>query len=214
MIPLSDSHSAGKFPLWVIAVITANIYIFFLQITAVNPDVFIAQYALIPSLVDLSSPQTLVPFLTSQFLHGGFIHIISNMLFLWVFGDNVESRLGFFLFPLFYLLSGAVGGFTQYIFMPTSDVPMIGASGAIAGVLGGYLAMFPRHTVKTLVPVFGLPAIINVPAYFMLFYWFLTQIFAGSASMAVSPQDIGGIAYFAHIGGFLTGFVSAKLLKQ
>ena len=101
MIPLRDSHPANIFPFWVLTIIGINIYVFFLELTSANSDVFITQYALIPTLVDFSNYQTLIPFITSQFLHGGFVHIISNMLFLWIFGDNVEGRLGFFFFPIF-----------------------------------------------------------------------------------------------------------------
>ncbi len=223
MIPLSDSHPAGKFPFWVILIIAINVYVFYLQLTTPNPDAFIApatnsfiaQYALIPSLVDFSDWATLTPFITSQFLHGGFLHIISNMLFLWIFGDNVEARWGNILFPLFYLTAGVAGGLAQYVFMPDSGLPMLGASGAIAGVLGAYFAWFPHHSVKTLVPIFGFFTIINVPASIMLFYWIATQFLSGAFSVGISMgEDIGGVAYFAHIGGFIAGFILAKFLPM
>lgn len=212
MIPLSDSHPAGKFPFWVILIIIANVYFFYLELTALNFEAFVSQYALIPALVDFSNPLTLIPFITSQFLHGGFIHIISNMLFLWIFGDNIEARLGKIFFPFFYLGSGVAGGLAQYLIMPDSSIPMLGASGAIAGVLGAYLAIFPHHTIKTLIPVFGFPTVVNIPASIMLFYWFFTQLLAGSTSFAVA-SDVGGVAYFAHIGGSAAGFIGAKLLS-
>lgn len=214
MIPLSDSHPAGKFPLWVILIITINIYVFFQEITSPNPDAFITQYALIPSFVDFSYLPTLFPFVTSQFLHGGFLHIISNMLFLWVFGDNVEAKTGFFIFPFFYLIAGIVGGLAQYFLIPDSTIPMLGASGAIAGVLGAYFAWFPHHSVKTLVPLFGFFTIINIPASFMLFYWFITQILSSSFSAISTYQNTGGVAYLAHIGGFIAGFLMAKIIKE
>lgn len=214
MIPLRDSHPTGKFPFWVLAIISANVYVFFLELTAPDPDLFIAQYALIPNLIDLFSPKTLWPFITSQFLHGGFIHIISNMLFLWVFGDNVEDRLGFLLFPIFYLASGVAGGLSQYLFIPDSGVPMLGASGAIAGVLGAYFALFGQHTVKTLVPIFGFFTVIDIPASVMLFYWFFTQLFAGAASITIATEGVGGIAFFAHAGGFVFGFLVVKFIPQ
>lgn len=212
MIPLSDSHPAGRFAFWTITIIIINIYIFFLELTAPNTDAFINQYGLIPSLINFDNYPSLLPFITSQFLHGGFLHIISNMLFLWVFGDNVEAKVGYLTFPLLYLGSGVIGAFSQYLLDPSSTIPMIGASGAVAGVLGAYLAMFPHHTIKTLVPFFGFLTIINVPASFMLIYWFITQIFSGSLS--ITTLDQGGVAYFAHIGGFAFGYIFAKLFPN
>jgi membrane associated rhomboid family serine protease len=211
MIPLKDSEPSGIFPFWVLTIIGLNIYMFFLELTAPDLDIFITQYALIPSQVDFSSLTSLYPFVTSQFLHGGFLHIISNMLFLWIFGDNVEGRFGFLLFPLIYLASGVAGALTQYFFMPQSSIPMLGASGAIAGILGAYFAWFGHHTVKTLVPVFGFITVMNIPASVMLLYWFITQIFSGVASIAYTTADVGGVAFFAHAGGFGFGWIAAKL---
>ncbi len=213
MIPISDSHPAGKFPFWVIVIIVLNVYFFYLELTAPSTDFFISQYALIPAAVDFSNLSSLTPFITSQFLHGGFLHIISNMLFLWVFGDNVEAKMGKLIFPFIYLLSGVVGGFAQYIFIPDSTIPMLGASGAVAGVLGAYFAWFPHHSVKTLVPVFGFLTVVNIPASFMLFYWFITQLFSGAFSLGIDQGAMGGVAYFAHIGGFATGFFFAKIIS-
>lgn len=210
MLPLSDSHPAGKFPFWVIIIIALNIYAFFLQLTSANSDAFVMQFALIPSLVNFSDLSTLIPFITSQFLHGGFLHIGSNMLFLWVFGDNVEAKFGNFFFPIFYLLSGVVGGLAQYLYIPDSNIPMLGASGAVAGVLGAYFVYFPHHSIKTLVPFLGFLTVINVPASFMLFYWIITQFFSGAFSVT-QTADVGGVAYFAHIGGFITGWFCAKI---
>jgi membrane associated rhomboid family serine protease len=115
VIPLSDSHPAGRFPFWTILIILANVFIFYLQLTSPDLDAFILKYALVPSFVDINNFSTFWPFVTSQFLHGGFLHIISNMLFLWIFGDNVEGRMGFLLFPIIYLASGVIGGLAQYI---------------------------------------------------------------------------------------------------
>lgn len=213
MIPLKDSHPSGIFPFWTLAIIATNIYFFFIEITSINPDAFINQYALIPSLVNLNDLSSLYPFVTSQFLHAGFLHIISNMLFLWVFGDNVEAKFGILLFPLIYLLSGVVGGFSQYILSPTSDIPMLGASGAVAGILGAYLVFFPHHSVKTLIPIFGFVSIVDIPATMMLIYWIVTQLFAGAFSLPGISESVGGVAYFAHIGGFVTGFIAAKLIS-
>ncbi|TSC86617.1 MAG: rhomboid family protein [Microgenomates group bacterium Gr01-1014_7] len=213
MIPLRDSHPANIFPFWVIAIIAANICVFFLEISAPDPETFISQFALIPRLIDFSLPETLFPFISSQFLHGGFIHIISNMLFLWIFGDNVEGRLGFLFFPVFYLASGAAGAFAQYILMPAGDIPMLGASGAIAGVLGAYFALFSHHTIKTLVPIFGFFTVVDIPASVMLFYWFITQLFSGTASIVADTASMGGVAFFAHAGGFVFGWVVGRFFR-
>ncbi len=208
MIPLDDDDSPGGIPFWTIALIALNVIVFFVEITSVDPEGFIARYALIPANVSLGNPATWMQFITSQFLHGGFLHIISNMLFLWVFGDNVEKRLGFFAFPIFYLLAGVVGGLTQFILSPDSTIPMLGASGAIAGVLGAYYALFPTHKIKTLVPVIGFVSVVSIPASIMLIYWFITQIFSGATSIGAEG---GGVAYFAHIGGFVTGWIIGKM---
>lgn len=213
MIPLHDSQKTYKFPFWTYLLIAINIFVFYQEFISPNPDGFITQYALIPSMIDFSNLQTLYPFITNQFLHAGIIHILSNMWFLKIFGDNVEERMGFIIFPLFYLLAGIAAGLAQYIIASDSQIPMLGASGAVAGVLGAYFAMFPHHKVSTLVPIFGLFTIINLPASLMLIYWFITQLFSGTASLA-STSDVGGVAWFAHIGGFATGWIIAKLFPK
>lgn len=213
MLPLSDTKTSGKFPFWVLMLIALNVWVFFLELNSANIELFIGQFALIPHLVNFNALESLTPFVTSQFLHGGFIHIISNMWFLWIFGDNVQERLGFLFFPIFYLMAGVAGGLLQYFFMADSNIPMLGASGAIAGVLGAYLALFPKHNIKTLVPIFGFFTVINLPASMMLFYWFFTQLFAGAASIAVATTSAGGVAFMAHVGGFIFGWLVGKLVK-
>lgn len=211
MIPLKDSQSTNTIPIWVFAFITLNLVIFFMQFTSPSNLEFINKYALIPNLVDFSKLSTLYPFITSQFLHGGILHLLSNMWFLWIFGDNVEEKFGRIFFPLVYIFSGIAGAFAQYLFMPNSAIPMIGASGAIAGILGAYFAWFPHHTIKSLVgiPFFGF-GLFDIPASIMLFYWLVTQFLSGVGNL-IPGQDIGGVAYFAHIGGFLAGYIIAKL---
>lgn len=213
MFPIQDTKTKGRFPFWVALIVSINVFVFFLEITSENLEGFISQYALIPELINFPHLETLIPFITSQFLHGGFIHIISNMWFLKIFGDNVEEKLGFFFFPIVYLLSGALGGFLQYFFMPQSSIPMLGASGGVAGVLGAYFVFFPHHKIKTLIPVFGLPAIIEIPASFMLIYWFFTQAFSGVASITVDVASGGGVAFMAHVGGFTFGWLIAKIFR-
>ena len=213
MFPLKDTEAAKIFPFWVILIITVNVYVFALEILAPDPDIFISRFAFIPANLSFMDPAALLPLLSAQFLHGGFIHIISNMWFLWVFGKNIENRLGFF-FPFFYIFSGVAGNITQYLISSASSFPIIGASGAIAGVLGAYLALFPSHKIKTLIFVLFFASVIEIPVSFMLFYWLITQLFSGAASVSmVSAENIGGVAYFAHIGGFAVGWLFGKLLR-
>lgn len=210
MIPLKDNNRIPKFPFWTIGIILLNIYIFYLELNYLDPDRFINTHALIASQVNFLNIQSLFPFISSQFLHGGFLHIISNMTFLWVFGNNIEAVLGFRSFPIFYLLSGVVAGLTQYFFSPTDSIPMLGASGAVAGVLGAYFARFPYNKIKTLVLIFVFITIVDIPAFALLFFWFVTQFFSGVASITFN-SGMGGIAFLPHIGGFLFGWLAAIL---
>lgn len=210
MFPISDTRTSGRFPFWVFLFISINIFVFIIEFSAPNLNQIISQYALIPSQLNFLKIESLTPFITSQFLHGGFMHILSNMWFLWIFGDNVEEKFGSLLFPIFYLLSGIAGGLAQYLLNPQSDIPMLGASGAIAGVLGAYMSFFPKHTIKTLIPIFGFFTTANIPASVMLFYWFFTQLFSGTATIIASTESLGGIAFFAHVGGFAAGFILAR----
>lgn len=214
MLPLQDTKSTGgSFPFWVVVIVALNLYVFYLEFTARNIDVFISRFALIPALVDFSNPSTLLPFITNQFLHGGFIHILSNMWFLWVFGDNIEDRFGLFFFPIFYLAAGFLGNFLQYLLDPTINIPILGASGAIAGVLGAYYALFPHNKVKTLIFIFLFVTIVEIPASLMLFYWFVIQLFSGAVAISQFTQEGSGVAYFAHIGGFALGWIVGKLIN-
>lgn len=208
MFPISDSAKTTRFPVLNFTIIIFTVYIFIKQLTSPNQDIFIMHYALIPAMVNFFDFSSLEPFVTAIFLHGGFLHIISNLWFLWIFGDNVEVKLGFILFPILYLGAGIIGNFLQYVLIPTSNIPMLGASGAIAGVLGAYYVFFPSSKVKTFIPIFGfLPAIINIPAPFMLGYWFILQIILGVSSFSLASQ--GGVAFWAHIGGFVFGVLFA-----
>lgn len=213
MIPIADSEKSRRFPFLNILFIGLNVLAFYLQITALNPEAFIYKYALVPSEIDFSNFATLYPFVTSMFLHGGFLHIGSNMLFLWVFGDNVEGHLPPFVYLFLYLGAGIVGSLAQYFMDPTSTIPMLGASGAVAGALGAYFTLFPHHKIKTLVilPIFI--TIIEISAVFMLGYWILLQLISGAGSVGL-PADQGGVAYFAHIGGFAFGYIFAKIFAK
>lgn len=212
MFPLRDSHHPSKTAFITIALIILNVYFFIQEMMAPDLEKFISQYALVPSLIDFSNIETLKPFITSQFLHAGLFHLISNMWFLKIFGDNVEEVFGSYIFLIIYLASGVAGGLLQYFFSPTSEIPMLGASGAVAGVLGAYLVWFPHHKIETLVP-FGLfMTTVNISASIMLFYWFVTQLFSGVGSIAYA--QLGGVAFWAHIGGFVFGYLASKMYSR
>ena len=212
MFPLRDHHPSHKFPIITIVFIVLNAVFFLLELSTPDLDAFLLQYALVPSQVNFANFMTLIPFFTSMFLHGGWLHIISNMWFLWIFGDNIEATLGHIGYIIFYILCGLAAGLLQYIIDPTSTIPMLGASGAIAGVLGGYLVLFPQAQVETLLTLGYFIRTINVPAYLMLGYWFVTQLFSGFGSIALSTQSEGGVAFFAHIGGFAAGWLIMTFL--
>lgn len=212
MFPLYDSIKFRKFPIINISLIVINILVFIQELLAPNPNVFISQYALTPAHVNFSNPITLLPFLTAMFLHGGWLHILSNMWFLWIFGDNVEGELGSLPYLGLYVISGLVGNFLQFLFMPGSTIPMLGASGAIAGSLGAYFILFPKARVKTLVFIFIFVTLIDIPAFIMLGYWFVLQIISGAETIGNAAS--GGVAFWAHIAGFMTGLLLAKILPK
>lgn len=212
MFPISDSVPSKKFPFINFGLIILTCFVFYMQLT--GPDEFTYKYALVPKDVNFASYYSLVQFVTSIFLHGGWLHIISNMWFLWIFGDNVEGSLGHIRYFLLYIISGLAGGLAQYVFMPASNIPMLGASGAVAGALGAYFLLFPHHKIKTLFPIFGFITFTNVSAYIMLGYWFILQIFSGAMSLPSSGTGEGGVAFWAHVGGFLTGLVIGRLFAR
>jgi membrane associated rhomboid family serine protease len=154
-----------------------------------------------------------LPFLTSLFLHGGWLHVIGNMWFLWIFGDNVEDRMGHFPFLLFYILSGVAAGLVHVRFNSGSTLPTVGASGAIAGVMAAYVLLFPTARVVTLIPVLFLPLFVEIPALFYVAVWFFLQLVSGTFSIA-APRAAGGIAWWAHVGGFVCGVVLLPLFKK
>jgi len=180
-------------------------------------DVFVTQYALIAG--ELLSGKDLPPtsrlpiwamILTSMFLHGSIMHLVGNMLYLWIFGDNVEEAMGRVRFLIFYLLCGAAAAVTQIAVDPSSTVPMLGASGAIAGVLAAYFVLFPQSRVLTLVPIFFFIRLISVPAVFFLGFWFALQLISGAGAIG----DTGGVAWWAHIGGFMAGALLVVLFRR
>jgi membrane associated rhomboid family serine protease len=221
MFPLSDDNPTQTTPYVTYGLIAVNVLVFLFELTlpesglnqfmhaaAVVPKELAASFQGAPARIDeLPEWSTLI---TSQFLHGGWLHLLGNMLFLWIFGNNVEDELGHFKYLVLYLTSGILAALTQWFFYPESAIPSLGASGAIAGVMGAYIIRFPKARILTLVSVF----LIRIPAIVFLGLWFVQQAFYGLASLEV-PTNIGmengGIAYWAHAGGFVYGIVLALL---
>jgi len=213
MFPISDSHKSNKIPFVTLAIIAANIFIFYQQLIAPDSDAFTLRYALTPSAINFLVPSTLTTFATSIFLHGGFFHIASNMWFLWIFGDNVEAHLGRIKYVMLYLASGIIGSLAQFILNPALDIPMLGASGAVSGVLGSYFILFRGSQIKTFIVLFFYVTITEIPAVIYIFYWFILQLFSGIASLPFASAT-GGIAFWAHVGGFVTGLILTRRFKQ
>lgn len=212
MFPLRDENPSRRFPLLTLAIIVSCVAVFVYQksLPPRQEQELALRYGLVPGIVTSlpALPSDAIrsgalSLLTSMFLHGDVLHIAGNMWFLWIFANNVESRLGHFRFAVFYVLSGLAAAAAQIAALPDSTVPMIGASGAIAGVLGAYLVLFPNAKILTLVPFFFL-YIVRLPAFIVLGMWFLFQILH---SMMVSGRPQAGIAWFAHIGGFVAGML-------
>jgi membrane associated rhomboid family serine protease len=210
VIPISDVIPSRTVPVVTIALILVNVLVFLYERLLPEPllQQFVATYALIPAWFSVPA------LFTSQFLHGGWMHIISNMLYLWIFGDNVEDRLGHVRYLIFYLGAGAVAAILQTLFDPFSNIPMVGASGAIAGVMGAYFVLYPYSRVLTAVFLIIFFDIIEIPAVFFLGVWFLLQLLSGVGSLAVSNAAGGGIAFFAHIGGFIAGVLIGLVLRS
>ena len=212
MIPIRDENPASLAPVMTRILIGLNVGAFFYELS-LGPALrdFMMQWGLVPVRLAAGLASGLgITLLTSMFLHGGWMHLIGNMWYLGIFGDNVEDRLGHFGYLAFYLVSGLVGGLLHYHFNATSEMPTVGASGAIAGVLGGYLVAFPRARVLTLVPLFPFFQLMALPAVVVLGLWFLFQFLIGFLSLAWSAA--GGIAWWGHIGGFAFGALAMLVL--
>jgi len=212
MIPISDSIKSRRFAFFNLVFVGINIFVFFLQLTNPDPQGFIDTYALIPANINFSNPSTWYPFVTAMFLHGGFLHIASNMLFLWVFGDNVEGDLPFLAYPLLYLGAGIAGNLAQFVIDPHSTIPMLGASGAVAGALGGYFLLFPHHKIRSLVFIPPFITFINIGAKIMLGYWIVLQIISSFGLFGIAEEQ--NIAYLAHIAGFVFGYLFVKIFPK
>jgi membrane associated rhomboid family serine protease len=212
MIPFKDDNPTQNFPLITIIIIGLNVVVFILQMAAPDPREVVLAYGAIPHfLLTLKTDQPINPLLTvftSMFMHGGILHIGTNMLFFWIFGNNIEDRLGYGKFILFYLLCGIGAAYAYAISDPSSTTPMIGASGAIAGILGAYLVLFPHARVHTLIFLGFFIQIVKLPAVFVIGIWILIQFVNGLLSKGVMHH--GGVAWFAHIGGFILGIILIK----
>lgn len=210
MFPLSDSIVLRKTPFITWLLIIANMWVFWLELS--GGQSFITRYALIPWHIRLEDVTSWYPFFTSMFLHGGWFHLLSNMWFLRLFGDNVEAAFGSIRYALLYILFGIIAAFVQYIAAPTSLIPTLGASGAIAGVLGAYLIFFPGARISSVVFLGFYITVINVPAFIYLPYWFLLQLFSGVGQVSTGTiASTGGVAFLAHTGGFVAGVLAAKI---
>lgn len=222
MIPLRDTIPSRNIPVTMYLLILTNCLIFFFQLELPQPalqkifyyfGIVPARYTS-PSWAHLTGmPVKYWPFLTSMFLHGGWMHLLGNMWTLWIFGDNVEDRMGPLRFLIFYLFCGIVAGVVHVLTNPSSTIPTIGASGAISGVMGAYFVLFPFSRVITFIPIFFYPVFVALPAVTYLAVWFFIQFFNGVGSLLPGEQ-VGGIAWWAHVGGFLAGIVLSPLFTQ
>jgi len=220
MIPIRDDQPHFSPPVvnYFLIVLNLVIYLFEAVLPPDNLNLLIYQFGLVPWHVtalltgsrSLNPVAVLTPFLTSMFLHGGWMHVIGNMWFLWIFGDNIEDYLGHFKYLGFYLFAGVAAALTQVLLTPALRVPTVGASGAIAGVMGAYFILYPRARVLTWLVFF-----FYLPAWVILGYWFLVQFFSARASsLSYASQSSGGVAFWAHVGGFITGLVLVKILPR
>ena len=220
MIPLRDTIPSRR-TAWVTrALLITNVVAFALELRqGARLDAFVDRFGVVPRRWALGSPgaflgwpRLALTLVTSQFLHGGFLHLASNMLYLWIFADNVEDRLGPLRFLALYLAGGAAAAVSQILAAPHSAVPMVGASGAIAGILGAYLLMFPRARVVTLLPLGFWWETVELPAFLFLGFWFLLQWVEGLTTIG-RVAEVGGVAIWAHIGGFVTGMLGIAILR-
>ncbi|MBK8986626.1 MAG: rhomboid family intramembrane serine protease [Chloroflexi bacterium] len=208
MFPIGDDDSASKtFPVVTYALIALNVLFFFVEMS--GGDAFIEKWAFVPARFLADPVGDSLTLFTAMFMHAGWAHLGGNMLYLYIFGNNVENRFGHVKFIIFYLLCGLAATFAQLAFSAGSNVPNLGASGAIAGVLGAYILLFPQGKIKVL----QRQGVMQVPALIVIGLWFVLQLFSGVGSIAATTTDTGGVAYMAHIGGFVAGLGLAFLLR-
>ncbi len=214
MIPIRDEIKTHRTPIVNYALVVINVLVFlWMFLNSANLEQIYYEYALIPAnIFNGIDVGDITDLFTSMFMHGGWMHLIGNMLYLWIFGDNIEDRLGHIGYLIFYLAGGLAAAFLQIIISPSSQIPMVGASGAIAAVLGAYLVMYPNSRVYTFIPIGFYARVRLMPAVVVLGLWFVLQLISGVGSLGALDQ--GGTAYFAHIGGFIFGLVVGWLFKR
>jgi membrane associated rhomboid family serine protease len=220
MFPLRDSAPSGTYPVVTVSIIAVNAIIWIYELSlGLGLDRFISIYGLTPVkfLLSYKLPggllhNAIIPMFTSIFLHAGWMHIIGNMWFLWIFGDNVEDRLGRFNYFVFYILSGLGASLIQVIVHPASNIPIVGASGCISGVLGAYLLSFPQARIHTLLIIFVIIRFVEIPAFLFLILWFVFQFISGAAEFG--NAESGGVAYWAHMGGFVVGMALLVVMPK
>jgi membrane associated rhomboid family serine protease len=224
MLPLKDDQPRYRTPYitWFLIVLNLVIYFFQATLDPRSSELFVRQFGEVPSHLAAflagshrySLPQVVLPFFTSMFLHGSWMHVILNMWGLYIFGDNVEDYLGHFTYLVFYLLTGLIAMSTQVAIYPHSNIPTVGASGAIAGVMGAYFVLYPRARVLTWIFEL-LIVVVWLPAWIILGYWFVLNLLSGTeTALAVHRQNMGGVAFWAHVGGFVAGMVMIKLFPE
>lgn len=212
MIPIRDTIRSRSFPFvnWAIIILNSLVFFYQFNLPSSQLDSFVQTFALVPSQIT-SNPLSWYPFLTHMWLHGSLMHIIGNMWVLLIFGDNVEDRLGSGRYLAFYLLGGVAAGLLQYYFTANANVPALGASGAIAAVMGAYLIFYPRAKVVTFVPIFFFGWFVRISSFVFIGIWFLLQLFSGVSSLgAAAGTQVSGVAWWAHVGGFLFGLLMAR----
>ena len=209
MIPLSDSsRRPARFSVVTTGIIVLNVVVFLMELA--GGDQFVQQWSVIPA--DIAAGRHWITIFTAMFMHAGFVHILGNMVFLWAFGPEIEDAMGPLRYLSFYVLSGLAASLAQVVVMPSSTVPNLGASGAIAGVMGAFLITYPRDQIRTVL-LFGIFARITlIPAALLIGFWFLVQLFDGVG--AVADVQTGGVAYMAHVGGFIFGALSGRLFER
>ncbi len=212
MIPIKDTIPSREPPIITKLLIAVNTIIFIFQ--AILPEGHLANFIYNFALIPTQLKGNYINLVTSTFLHGSWLHLLGNMWSLWLYGDNVEDSMGHFRFLLFYLLCGAISGYTHVLFNMHSKLPTIGASGAVAGVMGAYFILYPHAKIITLVPTFFiLPMFIPIPAFIFLFFWFLSQVFSGTVNWFIGSMA-GGVAWWGHIGGFIAGMLLQNLFRK
>jgi membrane associated rhomboid family serine protease len=214
MIPLYDTLHSRRFPIvnWLLIALNLLVFLYEISLSPSGLDKLTRTWGLVPIQLMVHPASAWITIFTAMFLHGGWFHILSNMWVLFIFGDNIEDRLGGSRYLVFYLLSGVAAGLLESFVLPGSSVPMIGASGAIAGVLGAYLVLYPHARIASLVPILFIFTIIEIPAALFLLFWFISQLFSGWLTLQGSNGS--GIAWWAHVGGFIFGMLAVNLFAR